>query len=261
MGIIHAKQPESSSKWRHFETTGILVADYFLGESLGASMKMNKRVALVILLLAVSASPTYAQKKKPRRTTIIGSRVAEPSKDEVAGKLDAEDEYAVYSSLIVSLFGDSKEQSLVVRRLSRNSAIRDFADPNIRLVVKSDFPKLDYKTLDDFVSKNAKSYELSAQRFDLQGKIILATDADSDRVIAGAKTCEASWKRFYRAYPTAKGHMIVTRVGFNPEKTQAFVYADYWSTCKEGEGQFYFLENVGGSWKVTRTQTMWTNRF
>jgi hypothetical protein len=222
-------------------------------------MPMKNRMVLAILLLALLLSPTSAQKKKSRGEIIVGTKIAQPAKEEVAGKLDVEDEYKVYSSVIVSLFGDGKAQSLVVRRLSRNSTIRDFNDRDIRLVVKADFPKLDYKTLDDFVSKSARSYELSAQHFNLQGKIILVTD--TDRVTAGARTCEANWRKFYRAYPTAKGYMIFTRVGFNAEKTQAFVYADYWSGCKEGEGQFYFLQNDGGSWKVTRTQTMWTNRF
>jgi hypothetical protein len=220
---------------------------------------MKKKVALAILLLAVAASPTYAQKKKSSGPIFVGSKIGQPAKEEVAGDLNVADEYQVYSSVIVSLFGDNKAQSLVVRRMSLNSTVRDFNDRDVRLVVKADFPKLDYKTLDDFISKNGKSYELSAQHFNIQGKIILVTD--TDRVTASAKTCEAHWRKFYRVYPTAKGYMIFTRVGFNPEKTQAFVYADYWSHCKEGEGQFYFLQNDGGGWKVTRTQAMWNSKF
>ena len=220
---------------------------------------MNRKIVLVIFVIALSGSSADAQKKRSGRGVILGSKVAQPAKEEVAGKIEAGDEHKVYSSIIRALFGDDKGQSLVIRRLSRNSAIRDFKDGSDRVVVKSDFPKLDYQTLDDFVDKNGKSYELSIEYFNTASKIILV--ADTEKVTSGAQTCEAHWKRFYRAYPTAKGYMIFTRVGFNPEKTQAFVYVDYWSNCRKGEGQFYFLERDGESWKVSRTQTMWASDF
>ena len=100
-----------------------------------------------------------SRKKNPSKTTVYGTKIAQPSKEEVAGKLEAEDEYKVYSSIILSLFGDDKGQAIVIRRLSSNDTVRDFNDSNTRSVVKSDFPKLDYKTLDDFVEKNEKSYD------------------------------------------------------------------------------------------------------
>lgn len=79
---------------------------------------MDKRVVLAIFICISLGLPIFAQGKKPGGGKVLGSKIAQPSKAEVAGKLEDADEYKVYSSIILSIFGDSKEQSLVVRRLS-----------------------------------------------------------------------------------------------------------------------------------------------
>jgi hypothetical protein len=218
---------------------------------------MNKKLLSCLCFIALLGSIAYGQKKKTKEIPTVGSRISMPSSGELAGKLEERDEYKVYSSILIDLFSDNNGRALVLRRLTDNRTVTDFNNSKILSSVDYSFPQLTAKTLSDFVNKNEKSYELLGEYFDTANKVILV--ADTQNVTSGAKSCEESWKKFYRAYPTARGYMILTRAGFNPEKSQAFVYVQYWIDCKEGGGEFYFLQKDGDNWKVTKTLTMWIN--
>jgi hypothetical protein len=57
------------------------------------------------------------------------------------------------------------------------------------------------------------------------------------------------WDGFYKRYLDSGGFIIVSPVGFNPDKTQAIVYSG--SSCGSlcGRWSFHLLEKVAGKWR------------
>jgi hypothetical protein len=67
------------------------------------------------------------------------------------------------------------------------------------------------------------------------------TNAPNDRM--------GGWTAFYQTYPDSGGHMMVSGVGFNPQKTRAIVYMGHSCGLLCGGGTYYFLENSSGRWR------------
>jgi hypothetical protein len=63
------------------------------------------------------------------------------------------------------------------------------------------------------------------------------------------------WLAFRKRYPLAWGYVELSRIGFNPEHTQALVYVTHW--CGDGcmSGDVWFLTRTGENWTVTETLT------
>ena len=56
------------------------------------------------------------------------------------------------------------------------------------------------------------------------------------------------WKSFYSRYPDSNGFMEFSAVGFNADKTKAFVYIAHHCGMLCGAGGYVFLEKRDGKW-------------
>jgi hypothetical protein len=63
------------------------------------------------------------------------------------------------------------------------------------------------------------------------------------------------WLAFKKHYPLAWGYVELSRIGFNPEHTQALVYATHW--CGDGcmSGDVWFLTRTGEQWTIAEKFT------
>jgi hypothetical protein len=61
--------------------------------------------------------------------------------------------------------------------------------------------------------------------------------------------------RLVHRYPFPLGLVSLSRVGFNPERTQALVYAQYRCGGDCGHGEYVLLEKAGGRWQVREDAT------
>jgi hypothetical protein len=63
------------------------------------------------------------------------------------------------------------------------------------------------------------------------------------------------WLAFRKHYPLAWGYVELSRIGFNPDHTQALVYVTHW--CGDGcmSGDIWFLTRTGENWTVAETST------
>lgn len=63
------------------------------------------------------------------------------------------------------------------------------------------------------------------------------------------------WLAFRKHFPLAWGYVELSRIGFNPEHTQALVYVTHW--CGDGcmSGDVWFLTRTGENWTVAETST------
>jgi hypothetical protein len=56
------------------------------------------------------------------------------------------------------------------------------------------------------------------------------------------------WEGFRQSFPDSKGYLILSAVGFSPDKTIALVYVDYRCGGLCGSSRYYILEKHDGHW-------------
>jgi hypothetical protein len=64
----------------------------------------------------------------------------------------------------------------------------------------------------------------------------------------GGKTFNEGWKSFYSRYPDSQGYIELSAVGFNADKTKAFVYIAHHCDTLCGASGYTFLEKRNGKW-------------
>ena len=99
-------------------------------------------------------------------------------------------------------------------------------------------------TAGDYWLKNKTNQKLS-NFFNVRGLALMLSEKEENEIFQKAET---GWKRFYQKYPTAKGIVYFSRVGYNLNHTQALVYFTHQSAKVAGEDGFIFLEKKKGVW-------------
>ena len=63
---------------------------------------------------------------------------------------------------------------------------------------------------------------------------------------------ELQWINYYRRFPDSRGFTMLSRIGFNTERTQALLYIG--SRCGPGCGDIHFLllEKTNGVWATKK---------
>lgn len=64
---------------------------------------------------------------------------------------------------------------------------------------------------------------------------------------------------FSKKYPNSSGMIEFSAIGFNSEKTQAFVHVDFIYCPLCGFGSSLFLEKIDGNWKVIKNYEGWVS--
>jgi hypothetical protein len=118
------------------------------------------------------------------------------------------------------------------------------------------------ETLDDYEKINKSPIALS-NRLSLRVPLVLMSAAERDRVfmitgegekrVAGPKAMEA----FQKLYPKSPGFMHISRIGFNGNRTQAFLYAGYVCGGLCGSGFIFLLAKENGTWKIQNVAMTW----
>ena len=67
------------------------------------------------------------------------------------------------------------------------------------------------------------------------------------------------WDGFYLKYPGSPGLVTFSAVGFNRDRTQAFLYAGNSCGWLCGSGGYALLEKRDGRWLVVRQQNIWVS--
>ena len=111
----------------------------------------------------------------------------------------------------------------------------------------------DVRTVEDFNRKCKDSISLQTH-FTLPGKQVLISDQELDQFFGDKGS---RWQGFYERYPKSNGFISVSRVGFNPDHSQAFLYAAASCGGLCGEGYYVLLGKDGGVWSVKRKTMLW----
>lgn len=105
--------------------------------------------------------------------------------------------------------------------------------------------------LTNFTAMNAAPKHLSLQ-FSLPS-LLVPYRLESKETIRGFFTSShgiRAWEAFHAAYPSAKGYLMLSAVGFDKTHEHAIVYMADGCGSLCGKGEYYFLERTNNRWRA-----------
>jgi len=169
------------------------------------------------------------------------------------------EEYAIYAAVIGDMFaGDrvtfdtqSKVKILVIEDKTVSEHFDSAAGENESERLKQIFsPPISQEIIDDFVAKNAKSWQLT-NSLDLKLKYTLIPK-EKIKPITGDPSDE-----FYRQFPDSGGYIALSRVGLNASGDQALAYMQHVCGGLCGTGHYILLLKKNGKWGVQEKFRAW----
>ncbi|MEK6285729.1 MAG: hypothetical protein AABO57_08310 [Acidobacteriota bacterium] len=160
----------------------------------------------------------------------------------------SDDEYEIYSAVIKQNYLQSDTKQLIVEERTFRY---DFASDDEPWKDKPKGVSLDQSAAEDYEAKNSRQWLLNKASFKLPVKFNLITDLDLKAIFHG-HWGELEWIGYYRRYPDSRGFVMLSRIGFNTERTQALMYVG--SRCGPSCGDIHFLllEKTNGSWTTKK---------
>lgn len=186
-------------------------------------------------------SPTFTPNEPTQDISILT-----PSATDIVES--SEDENAVYAALIAQKWSDD---TYIITEQTEVERITSAAQQ-----IGTNIPSLDPETLTHFQTQNQQASSLS-QRLHLPVKYLLVSQTQLKAIFG--RDVKAGWEEFYRRYPHTNGIYTVSRVGFNPARTQALVYFGNTRGWIEGEGSYVFLTKINGIWSVQNQLEAWVS--
>jgi hypothetical protein len=181
---------------------------------------------------------------------VLGSiSVSAPRSQSDSGDPVSDEEYEIYSAVITQKYVQANTKLLMIEDRTFRY---DFAIENDE--PWRDKPKgltIDRSAAEDYEAKNSRHWLLNKASFKLPVKFNLITDLDLKAMFHG-NWGELEWIAYYRRYPDSSGFVMLSRIGFNTEHTQALLYLG--SRCGPGcrDLHFLFLEKANGTWTTKK---------
>lgn len=204
------------------------------------------------LSVGLASAASYGSAPAPRRAEPARARSADgapprPNGPVQPGEIEDE-EYAVYSALIKYMSEDAGTKRLLVIEEQTSPWVgfpEDDPDKFYR-ELKESAPALSAEVIDDFRARNKGEHTL-ARRFDIGREYVLVGEKELNKIF---KEAGGGWKAFYKKYPGAGGYLVLSRVGFNADRTQALVYQGHSCGGLCGAGSHMLLNKKNGAWVV-----------
>lgn len=154
------------------------------------------------------------------------------------------DAYEVYAALLPSnsTWGNLKTKSLVI--------VQETASPDRQgcLPRGKEDREIWASVLEDYKNQN-QTPRLFSRSFSIDRPYELISRTElSDLFANTTKNLWEGWKSFYSRYPDSDGFIELSAVGFNSDKTKAFVYIAHHCGSLCGAGGYTFLEKRDGKW-------------
>ena len=167
------------------------------------------------------------------------------------------DDAAVYAALFKDLYDPAKDHPIF---LIEETAIG--VPPG--LVAKVDvqgeqtsrfLSHLSPETKQDYTDRNKEHMRLpSPCRFAPSCVVGDITD------LAAKVKNDRAWRGFFKKYPNSPGLVVVSRIGFNRDHTEAVVYTGRACGSLCGEGEYARLVKLNGSWVVDDHTVVWLSQ-
>jgi hypothetical protein len=179
---------------------------------------------------------------------------------------DQDDDYAVYSQVIGHEWAREGVKRIVIRE---DTVMRDQPRPRTGNAQygKEFYDAVANETRLDYDQKNKSPMVLDGKRFFSKVYVAIISEAEYDRIfsVGLAKNPDSGklvkgttgWEEFYQLYPKSQGIMSLSRIGFNPSKTQAIVYVGNECGGLCGIGDFFLLRKESGKWRIQTQLNAW----
>jgi len=174
--------------------------------------------------------------------TLVGLGTAQPA---FAAPATAED-LAVLRAVLAPECGRSDPG---YHLLSTRAASVDMSDQ-----VPSDWPEADALTAQLRARAESRG---SWSGVRICPKVLVRRDGDIERLIENAPNLDAGWKKFYSAYPGARGVIRVSLPAYSGDGNRAVVFTGEGCGSLCGSGDVIELEKKDGVWHRTRAQATW----
>jgi len=195
-----------------------------------------------ILLLAFSAYLCASCQQNPTPTLASSA----PTSESTATPLPDPDieEYAVYNDLLeVEFKGADIDQILIMDHT-------DVTNPKLLDQNLTDFDL--YTTLvpeliASFKERNQQPHQLKPiLDFGVEYQLLTQEEVDELRPLDEA----SGWKLLYEKYPNSYGFLYLSRVGFNADFSQAFVYTSTFHYDMGLKGDYFLMVKQEGRWVI-----------
>ncbi|MEZ5425030.1 MAG: hypothetical protein R2747_02090 [Pyrinomonadaceae bacterium] len=111
------------------------------------------------------------------------------------------------------------------------------------------------ETVRDFIDQNKTSDDLT-RFFPNKKEVHLLSRKEAILIF---KKSPQGWGEFLKIYPKAGGIISFSRIGFNPDRTQALVYVAKRCGPLCGDGAMIFLLKKDGEWVVKKDLGIWVS--
>lgn len=170
----------------------------------------------------------------------------------------SEDEIAVYTTLFANLFEAGPGRPIVLEdRTSIGLPPGMWATTSVQGTDTQKFlAKLMPETRADYQAKMKQSMRLP-QNCTLAPECKVADVVMLTAIVVTKSKNDKGWKNFFAKYPNSAGILLVSRIGFNRDHTEAIVYAGKSCGTLCGEGYYVRLVKIGEHWTVADQTTIW----
>jgi hypothetical protein len=162
-------------------------------------------------------------------------------------------EYQVYKVFLED-FITPTTKNVVITKFTTS---KDSDDLNTRSFIRRKLSQVESETLNNYLSRNHKSYELK-NSFGINVNVTLITEEDliSIRRQEKADLGEA-YKAAFREKFSTEYQLSFSRVGFNRKMSQALIHFGYncGTTC--GEGNYVVLSKKNNRWIIKKKVMSW----
>jgi hypothetical protein len=169
---------------------------------------------------------------------------ARSQREGVRSRISAK-EYAIYSVMIGNMYkvssdSQSEVNPLVIDDRTVKNYFAAMTGKDEGKILKREFSSIiSQETIDDYVAKNAKSYQLT-KSFNLKLEYVLIPKEESD-------------------LSNLVGSIALSRVGFDSSGRQALVYIRDYCGPLCGSGRYILLVKNGQRWMVKKEFTSWVS--
>jgi hypothetical protein len=206
-------------------------------------------VTLTLVMMFLTLSAADAQNKDKAAPAASGSYTI------------SDEEYAIYSVLMESLYAGRGNKSLVIEK-EITGCTGTGNNPEGEKARQQNLSRLPEKLKDLSASTVSSFRTRERQCAKLEDKLAIRTSykliSKQQRVgIFSQKDPARSWVNFYKKFPGSSGYINVSGIGFNENQSQALI--ETFMKCGSGCGSNHFalLLKKDGQWSVTATYKVW----
>jgi hypothetical protein len=168
------------------------------------------------------------------------------------------EENAIYGTIIREQFVDKTTTFVTIEAMSTNCPIFENglgtplpADIFSELRGSMSISK---ETTDSYLAMNQSPSEILLGDIGINYRLVSAEEIKGYFDERGR-----GWEAFYKKYPKSSGLIVFSRVGFNAQHNEAFVYVGHSCGGLCGSGGYVSLKKLGAGWVIQKSEGVWVS--